>query len=106
MNRFGIPYFDQQVREAEAAGETRFISEEDTWKMAQDLVEGNWGRLAGDQALTGEWIIFAKYYGQNYYLCLGFHEQDQNQLRRQIDEVCCREFPFLTELLLEANRDA
>lgn len=103
LNKYGLPLFDQRVQEAQAAGEERFVSEADIPSLASDLVGGNWSRLIADQALTGEWIVYAQHEGKNYYLALGFHkDRPHDQLRRAIESVCCQEFPFLWDILTTA----
>ena len=47
--------------------------------------------------LTGEWIIFQKHEGKNYYLALGFHLEDRQQTLERIRLWCSKEFPFLFE---------
>lgn len=102
IERDGLPLFEQRIREAQEAGEERYVSMEDCKSLADDAVRGNWMRLADAEALTGEWIIYAQYEGANYYLCLGRHDSGDDDLRKQIDAVCCQEFPFLTKLLTGA----
>lgn len=103
LNRYGMPYFDQQVREADKAGEERFVTAEDVDAIASDLVYGNLGRRRKDEAMTGEWLLFAKHEGQNYYLAVATHDSATHpHIRQQIDAICCHEFPFLNKLLAEA----
>lgn len=98
--RHGIPLFTQRVEDAAAAGELRYVSVEDIGALTQDAFMGNWQRLSAAQALTGEWLLFAKYAGQNYYLGIATHDKSMHEsVRRQIDAICCREFPFLIALL-------
>lgn len=52
-------------------------------------------RAAGGN-LTGEWIVFAKHKGQNYYLCLATHNTDDNSTFNSIRVACWPQFPFLT----------
>ncbi len=100
LREFGIPFFQQKIREAEAAGEMRYMSPEDVKPIVMDVVEGNWKRLEAADKITGEWIVFAKHNGENYYLALATHDKSTHHvLRQQIDALCCREFPFLTNLL-------
>jgi hypothetical protein len=54
---------------------------------------------ADRRQLTGEWIIFARHEGQNYYLCLGSHTDDDQELCDKIRQTCAGEFPFLDALL-------
>ena len=104
LKKYGLPLFKQRIREAQEAGEECYVSMEDVKSLADDAVHGNWMRLANDEALTGEWIIYAQHDGENYYLCLGTHEKNQHEdLRKQIDAVCCQEFPFLTTLLADGK---
>lgn len=51
-------------------------------------------------SLTGEWIIFAKHGGNNYYLCIGYHGQDES-IKMQISNICYEEFPFLFQNIAE-----
>jgi len=97
--KYGLPWLENVVEEAQASGEERILTEQDIAQIAHDAVVGPWERLIQDSALTGEWIIFAQHEGRNYYLCLGRHKTGDEFLRSQIDAVCVREFPFLTEIL-------
>ncbi|RAP56211.1 hypothetical protein [Oleiagrimonas sp. MCCC 1A03011] len=99
MYRNGLPWLEQQVAAAEASGEERFLSAEDCARIAHDAVVSNWERLVQDSALTGEWLIYAKHQGKNYYLCLGEHTAGDAVLRQQINTVCLQEFPFLSQIL-------
>jgi hypothetical protein len=52
------------------------------------------------QRLTGDWIIFAKHDGQNYYLDLATHEEAQGQanserLMQKLRDGSRAEFRFL-----------
>lgn len=102
LKRYSIPVFQQRIEEAKAAGEERYVSVEDIEAIATDAVHGNWMRLAAAEALTGEWIVYARHEGQNYYLALATHDgSTHNQVRQRIDALCCQEFPFLTGLLAD-----
>jgi hypothetical protein len=103
LNLYGLPSFNQRVREAKEAGEERYVPIDDVKLLADDAVHGNWTRLSTAEALTGEWIIYAQHDGKNYYLCLGTHKRSgHGSLRQQIDAICCQEFPFLSTLLSNA----
>ena len=45
--------------------------------------------------LTGEWIIFAKHDGGNYYLALTTHDAGDEVIYQQITSICVPQFPFL-----------
>ncbi len=100
LERFGIPYFAQKGREAQEAGEERYITINDIAPMVNDAVQGNFQRLRKAEMLTGEWIVFAKHEGLNYYLTLATHDKTTHEHERQlIENICYREFPFLEEML-------
>ncbi len=99
LKKYGLPLFKQRIHEAQEAGEERYVSLEDVKSLADDAVQGNWIRLANSEELTGEWIIYAQHGGMNYYLCLGTHKSGDDYLRKQIDVICCEEFPFITSIL-------
>jgi hypothetical protein len=103
LGRYGIPFFEKKMREAEEAGEVRHVKLADLDAIVADMVPGNLQRLADDQAMTGEWLIYACYRSKNYYLCVGTHHKETHpQLRQLIDCMCCEDFPFLAELLADA----
>jgi hypothetical protein len=48
--------------------------------------------------MTGDWIIFAKHEGQNFYLGLGTHDaatREPDALYRRLRQGSEWEFPFL-----------
>lgn len=103
LNRYEIPLFKRMIKDAKEAGEERFLAPEDIPAIVNDIVSGNWQRLAEQQALSGEWIVFAKHEGQNYYLTIATHDRTtHDRVREQIDQVCCVEFPFLMQILTGA----
>ena len=46
--------------------------------------------------LTGEWIIFAKHDGHNYYLCLATHASGDRTIYDRVTSTCFPQFPFLS----------
>ncbi|MFG0864637.1 hypothetical protein [Pseudomonas sp. FYR_7] len=104
LNRYKVPLFDKIVKEAHEAGEERFLEPHEIEAIIDDAVSGNRRRLAEKQALTGEWLMFAKHEGQNYYLTIANHRTETHQkVRSQIEQICFIEFPFLEALLHEAE---
>jgi hypothetical protein len=100
LKRYGLPYAQQKVDEAKASGEQRYFSREDINPIINDALHKNFVRLGRDSAVSGEWLVFAKHEGKNYYLCLSTHDLSQHaQVRQTIDAICCREFMFLSSLL-------
>jgi len=99
MSRFWLPWVEKKISEAKSSGEERYFTEADAVQIAHDAVASNWRRLVDNEALTGEWLIFAKHEGKNYYLSLGKHDSGDGLLRTQIDAICFQEFPFLESTL-------
>jgi hypothetical protein len=51
-----------------------------------------------NKKVTGEWIVYAKYQGENYYLCMGSHNADDQSIYNRMVDNCLREFPFLKSI--------
>jgi len=103
LNRHGMPYVSEQVKASQASGEIRYVTPEDVPAIVDDIISGNLRRLAQESKLTGEWLIFAKHQGENFYLSLATHDKETHEsVRQNIDQVCCREFDFLADLLATA----
>jgi hypothetical protein len=45
--------------------------------------------------LTGDWIIFAKHGGLNFYLDLASHKEGDESVMTKLRSACAAEFPFL-----------
>lgn len=52
---------------------------------------------ATTKKLTGEWIVYAKEGGKNYYLCLNTHDAGDQMIAERIKQHCIREYPFLSQ---------
>jgi hypothetical protein len=68
--------------------------------LAHRLNVGGLEERAHAQRLTGDWIIFAKRDGENYYLDLATHEEaegsaNSERLMQKLQAGCQPEFPFL-----------
>jgi len=46
------------------------------------------------KGLTGEWIIFKKHQGKNYYLTLAAHNEGDESIRRRVEMAYEFDFPF------------
>lgn len=102
LRTYGVPLFEQRAQEAAAASEERFMTPEDINALVHDVTTGNFERRAAAHKMTGEWLVFVPHEGQNYYLSLGRHDNDEN-LRQDIETVCFSEFPFIVEILTTAQ---
>ncbi|SDC22610.1 hypothetical protein [Paraburkholderia lycopersici] len=100
MDIHGMPLFEQRMKEAQAAGEVRYVQVEDVAALASDVVHGNYMRLHDENRLAGEWLIYARHEDQNYYLTICTHDKATHAtVRQQIEDVCGMEFPFVKDLL-------
>ncbi len=97
--RFGLPWVEQKIADAKDSVEKKYFSIVDVPHIANDAINANWQRLRDAEALTGEWLIFAKHEGKNYYLSLGKHKGEHEMLRTQIEAIAVQEFPFLKDIL-------
>ncbi len=67
-------------------------------EMAHALSHGALEERERQGKLTGEWIVFAKHQGQNYYLTLDIHPRDRSGDQKIYDEIsrmAYAELPFL-----------
>jgi hypothetical protein len=76
-------------------GKSPNVTREMIAEIAHRVVEEPLDVRANTEKLTGEWIVFAKHGGQNYYLCLAKHDTGDQAIYDQIDLVAFKQFPFL-----------
>lgn len=71
---------------------------DDVNHIINSYVYGGYKNSKSNSTLTGEWLVYAKEEGLNYYLCIGEHGNDEI-IRSQIDSICLNEFPFIKNQL-------
>lgn len=67
-------------------------------RLAHELTICGYEKKAMRKKLTGEWIIFSKHEGKNYYLCIAKHstsKEDDEKIYAGIKKLCEPEYPFL-----------
>jgi len=68
-------------------------------EMANEIVyattHGTFSERLNAGRLTGEWIVFTKHNGANYYLCLGMHTDDDAGTLARVHAYCASQFSFL-----------
>ena len=82
--------------EADRAGGEVFS--EETLRRVARRVAGLYEVRSDAARLTGDWLIFAKHEGQNYYLGLSRHDEDGQAVIDRLGALCAPEFPYLKSL--------
>jgi hypothetical protein len=77
----------------------RFGRQPDLWPgvLVHELVLGGYEKRAGARKLTGDWIIYGRHHGRNYYLETASHLEAAEPLRlyEKLRGGSQAEFPFL-----------
>lgn len=85
-------FFEQLVRLV--AKKTK-SPEQFSFVLSDAIVRGVFGAKITQGELTGEWIVFKKHQGENYYLTVASHDEDENVIFQRILTGCQSQFPFL-----------
>ncbi|MBS4050797.1 hypothetical protein [Methylomonas rivi] len=66
-------------------------------RLAHEMTVVGYEERARKNNLTGEWIIFLKYKGKNYYLCISRHTspEEDRDVYEFLKNLCEHEYPFL-----------
>ncbi len=75
--------------------ESEVSDDEKAMILADFLTMDAYKQRSRSRNLTGDWIIFKKYQGKNYYLCLASHEVDTDDLYEMIKRWYVPLWPFL-----------
>ncbi|TYZ37961.1 hypothetical protein EWT61_04915 [Vibrio alginolyticus] len=78
--------------------ETKSISQQAEF-IANLAVTATIDKRKAENKMTGEWVIYAKFNDELYYLCLARHDDGDQFIRNRIEQYCSDEFPFLRSLL-------
>ncbi|MGT3832139.1 hypothetical protein [Vibrio cholerae] len=73
--------------------------EQQAKEIADKVVTGTLDKRQARNKMTGEWVVYAKYNDELYYLCLAQHDDGDQFIRDRIEQYCIDEFPFLSSLL-------
>jgi len=97
LSRLRKPY--NGLQQLDTADMENFASE-----LAREVVFGQDGvqaRLSGRG--TGDWIVYLTHEGQNYYLCIAKHGEDEFIL--ETIKLCCVDFPSISALLKDGGKE-
>ena len=79
---------------------SEYLEEKEIGILAHELTFLAFQERITQNAGTGEWLIFSKHKGRNYYLCIAVHSntsEGDRHLYQFIKSNCYEEFPFLFE---------
>ena len=90
---------EKLVTEVFDPNKSRVVTKEMIGELSRRVVVESLEDRAADNKLTGEWIVFAKHQGQNYYLCLTTHQSGDENIAQSIKAACLPQFSFLNSYL-------
>jgi len=86
------------------AKEGDILTEDIIKQIAHRLTITAFQERSASKKVTGEWIIFLKRGGVNYYLCLGTHQTGDQRILDKITSICSLDFQDLQSWLIEAKQ--
>lgn len=63
-------------------------------------------KRANENRSTGEWLVFAEYGGEKYYLCMATHATSDHAIYEKLKLVCRMQFPFLEPFASDRTLDS
>lgn len=96
LNHWNDDRLDRLEREQGQSGPAN--PEDAAGKLIHDMVLGGDAARSAAREVTGEWIVFARHEGANYFLTLGKHGDDDAVAARV--SACAAEFPHVPGLRL------
>jgi len=96
LNHLGKNGLTHLVEEVFDPAKSSVVTQEMIDELAHRVVEQSIEERSAAGKLTGEWIIFAKENGKNYYICICPHTSGDENIANNV-KVCTHEFPFLSK---------
>ena len=78
---------------------TREMIEELAHRVTNDPLE----KRNADKKMTGEWIVYIRHNGNNYYLCCNTHNAEDQFIFDRIMGICINDFPDLANWVSDAR---
>jgi len=75
----------------------QYVDQEFTSRLAHLTTFAAWERRARSGEITGEWIVFMKYEGKRYYLCLAAHSESNETILERARQACSMDFGFIID---------
>ncbi|MEW6519242.1 MAG: hypothetical protein AB1461_07495 [Thermodesulfobacteriota bacterium] len=89
-----MPRLDRIIREAFKQNTSGCVDDGFINYIAHHTTVGAYEERARN-CLTGEWIVFKKHKGKNYYLTLAAHDEGDENIMHRVEMACQFDFPFL-----------
>ncbi len=83
------------IHEVLGRSDSEYFTEEMSAEIAHRVSIEAFQERAGEDRLTGEWIIFGKQDGKNYYLSVATHDEGDDVIFSRIQQYCMPQFSFL-----------
>jgi hypothetical protein len=97
LGKNGLEKLVEEVMDPKKSGTiTREMIQELAHRVTHEPVE----KRDQQGKITGEWVIFAKHGGKNFYLCLNTHNAGDQFIYDRIIEHCVRDFPDLPKWIV------
>lgn len=96
LNHLGKNGLSSLVEDVFDPVKSSVVTREMIEELAHRVVEESIVNRGAAEKLTGEWIIFAKENGINYYLCISRHSSGDDNIANHV-KLCAHEFPFLSK---------
>jgi hypothetical protein len=93
---------DKLVSEVLDPNKSPVVTESMIRELSHRVAVEPFEQRAAERKLTGEWVVFAKHEGKNYYLCLATHGTEDQSIYDSIKAACWPQFPFLATTSAEA----
>ncbi|HEY5602207.1 MAG TPA: hypothetical protein VIM41_03785 [Gammaproteobacteria bacterium] len=87
---------DLIIRQAFERNTSGYVDDDFVSYIAHHTTVGAYEERAR-KSLTGEWIVFKKHEGRNFYLTLAAHDEGDEDIRRRVEMAYEFDFPFLQE---------
>lgn len=91
----GQAHFDRIFKEASNINKSGFVDEEFASYVAHHMAIDPIEIKSANNRMTGEWIVFHKHEGRNYYLTVASHKESNEDIYKRVLLACSVDnFPF------------
>ncbi|MBS9443780.1 hypothetical protein EAE89_19490 [Photorhabdus heterorhabditis] len=88
-------YMGKTINKAFHNNKSEYVDDDLINYISYQLAIGAYDKKIKGKAITGEWIIFQKYQGKNYYLTLGYHSEGDKNIYKRVCVAYEQDFSFL-----------